>query len=85
MIEEMAVNEPLREWITRFAEEKIEDNKRWDIREDIRKLGRRDFQRAPQKPNCGLTVQRGVERVLGEGSGAAALSRTRCRGLDGKR
>lgn len=33
MIEEMAVNEPLREWITRFAEEKIEDNKRWDIRE----------------------------------------------------
>lgn len=73
MIEEMAVNEPLREWITRFAEEKIEDNKRWDHAR-YPQTGRRDFQRALQKPNCGLTAQRGIE----PGTGRSDRAQPRC-------
>ena len=69
MIEEMAVNEPLREWITRFAEEKIEDNKRWDIREDIRKLGAEIFKERYKSLTAGSLPKEELSRVLGEAIG----------------
>ena len=69
MIEEMAVNEPLREWITRFAEEKIEDNKRWDIREDIRKLGAEIFKERYKSLTAGSLSKEELSRVLGEAIG----------------
>ncbi len=39
MIDEIAIDETLRKWVTGFINEKIGENKGWNIRSDIRELG----------------------------------------------
>lgn len=43
LIEGIAVDRRLRDWVIRFVEEKIDQNGRWDIRSEISKLGQELF------------------------------------------
>ena len=43
LIDEIPVNEKLRRWVVRFVEEKIEGNKRWDVKSELAELGQELF------------------------------------------
>lgn len=49
LIEDIAMNESLRKWVTGFIEERIEENKKWDIKSGLTELGgeifREDYKR----------------------------------------
>ncbi|MBQ4278382.1 MAG: UvrD-helicase domain-containing protein [Rikenellaceae bacterium] len=43
LIDRIAVDDRLRRWIVRFVEEKIDENRRWDIKGELTDLGRELF------------------------------------------
>lgn len=43
LVENIANNEELKEWMLKFAEERLKDGHRWDMRGDLRSLGKEIF------------------------------------------
>ena len=79
MIDEIAVNRRLRDWVIRFAEEKIERNGQWDIRSEISKLGQELFKEqyrtvAGDSPS-GEELVRIVGELVGKSRAAEASMR----------
>ena len=52
LIEDMAVNQDLQRWLTEFMHERMESDKRWDIRDGILSLGKEIFKER-NKENLG--------------------------------
>lgn len=43
LVEQIRIDEELQRWLTAFVQERIEDGKRWDVREGILALGNEIF------------------------------------------
>ena len=51
LVEQIRIDEELQRWLTAFVQERIEDGKRWDVREGILALGNEIFKEATAKPS----------------------------------
>ena len=49
LIESIAENEQLRKWLLEFAQERLEDGERWDMRSDLKQLGGELFKESGAK------------------------------------
>ena len=49
LVEKIADNEELKRWMLEFAEERLNDGNRWDMRGDLRSLGREIFKEGSQE------------------------------------
>lgn len=81
MIDEIAVNRRLRDWVIRFAEEKIERSGQWDIRKEISKLGqelfKEQYKAVAEHSTSGEELVRIVSEIVGKSRAAeAAMRRT---------
>ena len=71
LVESIATDEQLRKWLLEFAEERINDGTRWDMRSDLRNLGSELFKENGAKridPQLNKTTLRErVNAVIAEG------------------
>lgn len=65
LIEEIAVNDRLRQWVVRFAEEKIDNNGKWDVRGEIINLGRELFKEQYKTLNNHMVTSEKLADVVG--------------------
>ena len=71
LVEQIRIDEELQRWLTAFVQERIEDGKRWDVREGILALGNENIQgEQPRNPLGGAFQGRtGPDRRQGDGEG----------------
>ena len=71
LVEQIRIDEELQRWLTAFVQERIEDGKRWDVREGILALGNEIFKgEQPRNPLGGAFQGRtGPDRRQGDGEG----------------
>lgn len=65
LIESIADNDDIKNWLLEFAEERLSDGNRWDMRRDLRDLGSELFKEgAHTKPNMSKTELRDAIKSL---------------------
>ena len=69
LIDEIALNHQLRDWVMQFVEEKIEEGKTWDIRNEIVELGGELFRERYQKRHITTQSREELARIASEAFG----------------
>ncbi len=75
LIDDITGDDTLRQWIMEFAQEKIDDNSRWDIRGDLLALGRELFNEQSKQTVMNSTPKEELQRVIREAEKRAAQAR----------
>ena len=69
LIDEITIDERLREWLVKFAEEKIDDNKKWDIKSELTDIGDEIFkERYKSLPENSISKKE-LSHIIGEAIG----------------
>ena len=71
LIEDISINDALKKWIADFIEEKIADNKKWDIKTELVRLGKELFKenyRAQTRHNQENTSKEKLGEIVGRAS-----------------
>ncbi|MDL2320053.1 UvrD-helicase domain-containing protein [Alistipes sp. OttesenSCG-928-B03] len=87
LVDEISVNERLREWIVAFVEEKIEENKRWEIKGELVSLGSEIFRERFRRAPVSTELQEQLGKIVSQASQRAAaikaeMSDTACKALE---
>lgn len=64
LIEEISVNESLKKWIVEFVDERIEENKRWDIKTGLMQLGSEVFSERYKQTSQDKTSKEDLARIV---------------------
>lgn len=60
LVEKIAANDELKRWMLEFAEERLNDGNRWDMRGDLRSLGKEIFKEGSKER---MTMQKSKEEL----------------------
>ncbi len=66
LLDEIPTDKVLKRWITTFVEEKIEENKRWDIKTELTQLGIEIFRENYQRSNSTILSKEQLQKLITE-------------------
>ena len=69
LIDEISINQQLRDWVMQFVEEKIEEGKTWDIRHEIVNLGQELFSERYKNRHITTHSREELARIASEAFG----------------
>lgn len=64
LIDEIPFNDALRGWITAFVEEKIGENKKWDVKTELAQLGREVFHERFRRSSASQVSKEELENIV---------------------
>ena len=71
LVEQIRIDEELQRWLTAFVQERIEDGKRWDVREGILALGNEIFKESNRETLSAERSKAELDRIVGKATGRA--------------
>ena len=71
LVEQIRIDEELQRWLTAFVQERIEDGKRWDVREGILALGNEIFKESNRETLSAERSKAELNRIVGKATGRA--------------
>ena len=71
LVEQIRIDEELQRWLTAFVQERIEDGKRWDVREGILALGNEIFKERNRETLSAERSKAELDRIVGKATGRA--------------
>ena len=69
LIDDISADGELRDWVVRFSEEKIEENKRWDIKTELASLGQEIFGERYKTLSGAAPAKDELAKIVGEATG----------------
>ena len=75
LVEQITVDDELREWLSAFARERIDESEQWDIRKGILSLGEEIFKESNKQALSGGIAKDELERIAGQMSARAEEAR----------
>lgn len=75
LIEQITTDRKLLRWLTHFVEERIEEGRRWDVREGILSLGGELFKEKNKATLAALRSREELQQIVGECVGLSERSR----------
>lgn len=69
LIDELSLNESLKKWVAGFVEEKIGENRRWEIKSELTQLGREVFREEYRRSDAASVSKEELAKIV---SGASA-------------
>ena len=76
LIDEISVDEALRKWILEFVEEKIEENKKWDIKTELTRLGTELFKENYKRSESEMASKEKLGNIVAKTTSHALAIRT---------
>lgn len=68
LLDEISLNEPLKKWMTGFVEERIEENRRWEIKSELIRLGHQVFREEYHRSGAVRVSRDELEKIVSEAS-----------------
>ena len=79
LIDRIAVDPALLRWLTEFVQERIDEGRKWDIREGILSLGGELFKERNRETLAGAHAREELGRIVGEATARAEATKRRLR------
>ena len=71
LVEQIRIDEELQRWLPAFVQERIEDGKRWEVREGILALGNEIFKESNRETLSAERSKAELDRIVGKATGRA--------------
>ena len=81
LVEQIRIDEELQRWLTAFVQERIEDGKRWDVREGILALGNEIFKESNRETLSAERSKAELDRIVGKATGRAKAGKKGVSGI----
>lgn len=75
LVEQIRIDEELQKWLTDFVQERIDDGKRWDVREGILSLGDEIFKESNREALSADRSKADLNKIVGKAVGQAKASK----------
>lgn len=79
LVEQITVDKELQRWLTEFVQERIDEGRKWDIREGILSLGGELFKEKNKEALSGARPREELARIVGEAAAEAEATRRQLR------